>query len=264
MMNYYDVLGVSRTAAADEIKRAYRRLASQHHPDKGGDTEKFQEIEAAYRTLSDTEKRAEYDNPNPFSGQHPQGGWQQTGAPFNFDDIFQMFGARFNQPRGYARMSLWISLQDVALPGKRLVSVGTAAGTQAIEIEIPTGIVDGDNVQYSGLAPGGQDLVVTFRIRPDPVWQRQESNLTNLITNLSVSVWQLIAGGESAVTDIRGNRLMLTVPPMTQPGALLRVRERGLPDRSGKTGDMLVQINTKLPEKISPELMAAIQKELNK
>jgi curved DNA-binding protein len=259
-MNYYDVLGVEKTATADEIKRAYRRLASQHHPDKGGDTEKFQQIEEAYRILSDAEKRREYDNPVSFFNQHAR---HSSSAPFNFDDIFQMFGAKFNQPRGHARMSLWIGLQDVAMPGKRLVSVGTAAGTQAIEIEIPTGITDGDNVQYSGLAPGGQDLVVTFRIRPDPVWQRQESNLTNLITNLSVSVWQLIAGGETAVTDIRGNQLMLTVPPMTQPGALLRVRGRGLPDRSGKTGDMLVRINTKLPEKISPELMAAIQKELN-
>jgi len=261
-MNYYDVLGVEKTATADEIKRAYRRLASQHHPDKGGDTEKFQQIEEAYRILSDAEKRREYDNLGSFFNQHAR---HSSSAPFNFDDIFQMFGARFNTPRGsHARMSLWIGLQDVAIPGKRLVSVGTAAGTQAIEIEIPTGITDGDNVQYSGLAPGGQDLVVTFRIRPDPVWQRQESNLTNLITNLSVSVWQLIAGGETAVTDIRGNQLMLTVPPMTQPGALLRVRGRGLPDRSGKTGDMLVRINTKLPEKISPELMAAIQKELNK
>jgi len=263
MMNYYDVLGVSKSASSDEIKRAYRRLASKHHPDKGGDTEKFQQIEAAYRTLSDAEKRKEYDNPNPFSRQHSGDAWQQAGAPFNFDDIFQMFGAKFNPPRGHARMSLWISLQDVAQPGKRLVSVGTAAGTQAIEIEIPTGITDGDNVQYPGLAPGGQDLVVTFRIRPDPAWQRQESNLNNLITNLSVSIWQLIVGGETAVTDIRGNQLMLTVPPMTQPGALLRIRGRGLPDRSGQTGDMLVRINTKLPERISPELMAAIRKELN-
>lgn len=262
-MNYYDVLGVSRTATADEIKRAYRRLASQHHPDKGGDTARFQEIEAAYRTLSDEQKRAEYDNPNPFLNRQASGGWQQNGATFDFNDIFQMFGARFNQPRGHARMNLWITLQDVAQPGKRLVSVGTAAGTQAIEIEIPYGICDGDNVQYPNLAPGGQDLVITFRIRPDTVWQRQESNLNNLITNLSVSFWQLIAGGEVEVTDIRGNQLMLTIPPMTQPGALLRVRSRGLIDRSGKIGDMLVKINPKLPTTISPELLSAIQKELN-
>jgi len=258
-MSYYDVLGVSRTATADEIKRAYRRLASQHHPDKGGDTARFQEIEQAYRTLSDDQKRAEYDNPNPFANQ--KFGQHQTGAPFNFDDIFQMFGARFNQPRSHARMSLWITLQDVANPGKRLVSVGTAAGTQAIEIEIPNGISDGDHVQYPGLAPGGQDLVVTFKIRPDDKWQRQDNNL---ITSLSVSIWQLVAGAELPVTDIRGTQLMLTVPQMTQPGALLRVRSRGLQDRNGRVGDMLVRMVARIPTKISPELMAAIQKELNK
>ena len=260
MSNYYDVLGVSRTATADEIKKAYRRLASQHHPDKGGDTQKFQEIEAAYRTLSDTEKRAQYDNPQQFFGQQPRGGWQQAGTQFNFDDIFSMFGARFNAPRGHARMNLWITLQDVAQPGTKMVSVGTAAGTQTIEIEIPAGIADGDNVQYPGLAPGGQDLVVTFRIRPDANWQQQDNNL---ITNLSVSIWQLVAGAEVKVTDIRGTELMLTVPPMTQPGALLRVRSRGLRDRNGKTGDMLVRMIARVPTKISPELLAAVQKELN-
>jgi curved DNA-binding protein len=263
-MNYYDVLGVPKSATAGEIKQAYRKLASKFHPDKGGDTEKFQQIEEDYRILGNPEKRSDYDNPNPFFGQNPSGGWQQAGAHFDFNDIFQMFGARFNQPRGHARMSLWISLQDVAQPGKRLVSVGTAAGTQAIEIEIPVGISDGDNVQYSGLAPGGQDLVVTFRIRPDPVWQRQESDPTNLITNQPVSVWNLIAGGEVSITDIRGNQLQLTVPPQTQPGALLRARGRGLPDRSGRIGDMLVRMVAQIPKQISPELMAAIQKELNK
>jgi molecular chaperone DnaJ len=259
-MNYYDVLGVPNTASAEQIKQAYRKLASKFHPDKGGSTEKFQEIEAAYRTLSDTEKRAQYDNPNKSFGQQPNN-WHQAGNQFNFGDIFEMFGTRFSQPRSHARMSLWISLQDVATPGAKLVSVGTNAGTQTIEIQIPNGIADGDNVQYSGLAPGGQDLVVTFRIKPDSNWQRQESNPTNLITSIVVSIWQLITGGETSIVDIRGNQLMLTIPLMTQPGALLRVRGRGLTDRNGQSGDMLVRLIAKIPTNISPELMAAIQKE---
>jgi molecular chaperone DnaJ len=257
-MNYYDVLGVPPTATANEIKLAYRRLASQHHPDKGGDTEKFQQIEAAYRVLSDPAQRHQHDNPNPFgSSNHSR---QHPGTQFNFNDIFQMFGTQFSQPRSHARMSLWIGLQDVASPGKRLISVGTSAGTQAIEIEIPNGIMDGDNVQYSGLAPGGQDLVVTFRIKPDGNWQRQGSNLT---TTLTATVWQLIAGADVPIVDIRGQKLMLTIPGMTQPGALLRIKGRGVPDRAGNTGDMLVRMATRIPQKISPELMTAIQKELN-
>ena len=79
MTDYYSILGVDRTADADQIKKAYRKLAGQHHPDRGGDTAKFQAIEEAYRTLSDNQKRAAYDNPNPF-------GAQQSGFPggFNF------------------------------------------------------------------------------------------------------------------------------------------------------------------------------------
>jgi molecular chaperone DnaJ len=102
---------------------------------------------------------------------------------------------------------------------------------------------------------------VTFRIKPDSNWQRQESNPTNLITSIVVSIWQLITGGETSIVDIRGNQLMLTIPLMTQPGALLRVRGRGLTDRNGQSGDMLVRLIAKIPTNISPELMAAIQKE---
>ena len=84
-MNYYETLGVSKNATPDEIKRAFRKLASQHHPDKGGDTQKFQEIQAAYDTLGDPEKKAAYDNPQP---QFQQFG----GMPSGFEDIFNAFG----------------------------------------------------------------------------------------------------------------------------------------------------------------------------
>jgi curved DNA-binding protein len=256
MMNYYNTLGVAKTATADEIKKAYRKLASQHHPDKGGDTKKFQEVEEAYRTLGDENKRAAYDNPHmhrPYA-QHQE-------SPFDLHSIFDMFGARFNHaPRSHARINLWITLQDVADPGPRIISVGTSTGAQTIEIEIPTGINDNDNVQYEGLAPGGQDLVVTFKIKPDEKWQRQGSNL---ITTLTATVWQLTAGADVHIQDIKNNQLVLTIPPMTQPGSMLRIKNRGLPDRAGQHGDMLVKMAARIPHSISPELMAAIRREIN-
>ena len=254
MTDYYSTLGVPRTASADEIKKAFRKLASQHHPDKGGDTKKFQEIQAAYDTLGDEKKRAAYNNPQP---QMPAGGFHQN---FNFNEIFNIFGAQFQQPqsRGHARMTLWIKIQDVASPGTRVVAMGTQTGTHNIEITIPNGIEDGDNVQFSGLGPGGQDLVITFRIHPDRTWQR---NSNNIVTEHSASVWKLIAGGNMTMVDIRGNRIELGIPPRTQPGSLLRARGRGLPDRSGKIGDMMIRIQAEIPTKISDELLAAIQLE---
>ena len=200
MKDYYQTLGVGRTATADEIKKAYRKLASQHHPDKGGDTARFQELEEAYRTLSEPEKRAQYDNPQPQGF----GGFQQSGAPFDFNTIFDMFGTRFQQPQParHARMTLWITLADVARGGSKTVSIGSAAGVNAVEIEVPLGIEDGNTVQYHRIAPGGADLLVTYRVRPDAGWGR---NGTNLTMDHRVSIWDLIIGGETTVTDILGN-----------------------------------------------------------
>lgn len=260
MLDHYATLGVSRTASQDEIKRAFRKLASQHHPDKGGDTAKFQAIQTAYAVLSDDQKRAQYDNPSPF-GQAPGGGWQQGGNPFDFDNIFNVFGAQFRQAQSkpQSRMTLWITLYDVATGGSRIVSMGTNQGTQEIEINLPTGIGDGDNVQYKGLGPNGSDLIVQFRVRPEAKWHRQESNL---ITESTVSMWTLVLGGTINIMDIRNIKLELSIPPKTQPGSMLRARGRGLPDRTGENGDMMIKLNARIPPQISNELMAAIAKEI--
>ena len=241
MTNHYQTLGVERTASAEDIKRAYRKLAGQHHPDRGGDTAKFQTIQAAYDVLGDPGKRQQYDNPVPqFSG----------GAPFDFDNIFNMFGARFQQPgqpQQQVRMSLWITLADVAQGGRRTVSLGN----MTVEIEIPLGINDGDNVQYANLGPGGTNLIVNYRIHPHPRWQRQALNLTQ---DETVVIWDLILGGELPVRDIQGNTLNMMVPAGTQPGTMLRLKGRGLRDRSGKTGDLFVRIQARLPDNIPQEL----------
>jgi curved DNA-binding protein len=251
MSNHYQTLGVDRNATPDEIKKAYRKLASQHHPDKGGDKTKFQEIQSAYDTLSNPQKRAMHDSPqNPFSSTNGQG--------FDFDSIFNVFGARFNQPRQHQRamMTLWITLPDVARGGPKTVSVGTHQGTMTVEIEIPPGIDDGASVQYPGIGPGGMDLVITFRVHPNPQWSRQGSNL---VCEQAVSIWDLILGSDVMVRDVLGNTLSLAIPPRTQPGTVFRLKERGLRQRSGSPGDLLVQIQAQIPDNISDELLSQIK-----
>jgi curved DNA-binding protein len=258
--DYYSTLGVARTATPDEIKKSYRKLASQHHPDKGGDTAKFQELEEAYRVLSDPEQRAAHDNPRPDFGQF---GFRQAGGqPFDFDNIFNMFGAQFNHNQqrrpAQARMSLWIQLSDVASGGKRTVSVGSHSGSQIVEIDIPPGVEDGASVMYPGLAPGGVDLVVTFRIHPNPKWQRDGYNL---YTDQKVDIWTMIAGGEIMVKDILNRELNVAIPPMTQPGQILRCRGRGLPDRSRNPGDMMIRLQAEIPRNIPEDLLALIRQQ---
>jgi curved DNA-binding protein len=254
MNNPYQTLGVDRTATPEEIKRAYRKLAGRHHPDKGGDRAKFQEIQAAYDAI--TNPRPQHSAPGGFGG----------GAPFDFQSIFDIFGTKFNanpyhnaqqanHTRFQARMTLWIQLRDSAEGGTRTISVGTQQGTQAVEIQIPHGIDDGDTVQYGGIAPGGMDLIITFRIHPSPGWQRQG---LNLVTEHSVMIWDLLLGGESTVKDILGNQLSIRLDPYTQPGTVMRLRGRGL--RKGDAqGDLLVRLQARIPNNITPELQAAIQ-----
>lgn len=255
MKNPYETLGVKQDSTPEEIKRAYRKLASQHHPDKGGDKTRFQDIQQAYDTLSDPARRAAYDNPQPqfqnfnFRGQ----------GPFDFQTIFDVFGTRFQQPHQQrvqqARMSLWITLQDVATAGRKTISVGTHQGTMAVEIEIPPGINDGDTVQYPGVGPGGMDLMITFRIHPNPQWEKQGSNL---LTEQFTDIWGLIIGTELQIRDILGSTLSLTIPPRTQPGTMFRLRGRGLAQRSGSAGDLLVRVQATIPKDIPQNIIDAI------
>lgn len=260
--DYYVTLGVEKTATPDQIKQAYRRLASKFHPDKGGSTEKFQEIQEAYDTLSDPNKRAQYDRPQPqvhfHSNMGPNG--------FNFDDIFNMFGVNMREHQRQSvdpRVTLWIDLVDVARGGPKLINLQYSGQTNAIEINIPQGIQDGDSVRYAKLGPNGRDLVITFKIKPHPTWQQDG---VNLHTQLTVDFWTLIVGGSVPVTDLLGATLMLTIPPNTNPGSTLRMRGRGLPPnslpgRGGNVGDLLIRIQGRIPDNISPELLEAIKQE---
>jgi curved DNA-binding protein len=256
MTSHYETLGVSKTATPDEIKKAYRKLASQHHPDKGGNTAKFQEIQTAYDVLGDSQKRSEYDNPRPQFGGF---GGHPNNQNFDFDSIFSMFGTQFQNPHARraqrAQMTLWITLTDVAKGGNRTVSVGTQHGTHAVEIDVPKGINDGDNVQYQGIGPGGMDMIVTFRIHPDPRFVRQHLNLH---TEQTVNIWDLILGCDLPVRDILGNEFSMVVPARTQPGTILRLKGKGLPSRNGAQGDFMIKLQARIPDNISPELIEQI------
>ena len=165
-MDHYQTLGVSPQADEKEIKKAYRKLAGKHHPDKGGDENEFKKIQQAYETLSDPAKRQQYDNPNPFEGGDPfsQGGFNFRG---DFGDIFgDIFGRGFQQrqptrnPDGV--VDLHLELHEVFHGTEKMINTGY--GT--FKITIPAGTRHGTKfnmhgkgpVQHQGLPPG--DLIV--------------------------------------------------------------------------------------------------------
>lgn len=258
MKDYYQILGVPRNASDDDIKKAFRRQAMQHHPDRGGDQNRFQEINEAYAVLSDPQRRAEYDNPRSRVHMGPMPGG------FNMDEIFNMFGVNMRQRQSSARISLWIALEDVARGGPKVIALQVGNSVSNVEIQIPQGVNDGDTIRYPGISPDGHDLVITYRVKPDARWQRDGRNIT---TERQIDIWDMILGCDISITDLLGSNLILTVPPRTQPGSTLRLRGRGLPpttipgNAGGPPGDLYVRVQARIPTTVSPELLAAIQRE---
>ena len=262
MKDYYKILGVDKSASASDIKQAFRRLAMEHHPDRGGDVTRFQEIQEAYSVLGDEQKRRQYDTPQPKIDINFGG----VGTPFDINSIFEMFGAdiRRQQRRTNPRISIGITLGDVIKGGPRTLNVQFDNTNSVIEIDIPPGIHDNDNIRYPGLGPGGLDLIVNYRIIPDAAWQREGNNL---LTHHRISVWDMVTGCELPVTDPAGNRYILQVPPESQPGTMLRLKQKGIPprqlpvDRSSQIpGDILVRLDGFIPTPVDTEIVAAIRK----
>lgn len=250
MADHYQTLGVASTATAEEIKRAYRALASKHHPDRGGSTEQFQKIQAAYDVLGDPQRRAEYDHP----GYHTFGNSDTT--------IHDIFTQMFRQHAAHSARSrpvqtvVWITLRDVAEGTPKSLNIATSQGSTTVVVAVPRGIEDGDHVQYSGIAPGGQDLVVQFRIQPQQDWRRDGNDLH---THYRVSIWQLVLGTDAELTSILGTSIKFTIAPGTQPTATLRLRSQGITDRNGQVGDILVKLQPFVPQDTPEYLLQAIR-----
>jgi curved DNA-binding protein len=258
-MDYYQILGVDRSSTPEQIKQAYRKLASKHHPDKGGDTVKFQQIEEAYRTLSDPQRRSEYDNPpQQFSGF--PGGFQFDVNGVNpFEEILNQFTRQQRQPRQRAYSAIiFVTLEQIATGSVEAIQLNTDQGPKTFQIRIPAGVEDGQRIRYDGLIPDGP-LLITFRTHKHPTFERRG---LDLVMSCDVSVFDLILGTTLTVPTIRGQTLEVTVHPRTKPGATLRIPNHGL-ETSNRRGDQFILINPTIPDTISDEVLQVLEQERN-
>jgi DnaJ-class molecular chaperone len=260
-MSHYQTLGVAKTATPDEIKKAYRKLASQHHPDKGGDTATFQKIEEAYRILSDPQQRQQYDSPmpqgNPFGGT--PGGFNFN---FNGHDLNDLFGQMFNQhhqrhpnqPHVY-RTSLNITLEQSYSGGSQPMKLQTPTQLYAVNIEIPKGVIDGGQMRFDNLIPNAS-LIVEFRVAPHLKFERKG---VDLYCNQQVSVLDLIVGSTFEFTTISGKTLEVRIPPKTQPHKHIKISGEGMPIHGSHLhGDQIILIKPFVPDIIDEEITQSI------
>lgn len=273
-MDYYKTLGVAKNATPDEIKKAYRKLASQHHPDKGGDTATFQKIEEAYRVLSDPQKRQQHDNP--FFGQNQDGSFRQAGQgfpggfQFNFNgvDLNDLFSQMFNQhqqkhpntPHVY-RTSVAITLEQSHSGGSLPLKLQTNTQVYAVNIDIPKGVVDGGQVRYDKLIPNA-GLIVEFRVQPHLKFQRKG---VDLFCNHPISILDLIVGTSFEFTTISGKTLEVKVPPKTQPHMQLKIAGEGMPIHGSTLfGDQIILLKPFVPDTIDDEITQSILRSKSK
>ena len=267
-MDYYKTLGVAKTATPDEIKKAYRKLASQHHPDKGGDTSMFQKIEEAYRILSDPQKRNEYDNPaQPFNFQNFGG--QPGGFNFNVNgfDLNDLFGQVFNQrhsqqPRQQTfRTSINITLEQAYFGSQYSMQLQTPTGTKMVQIDIPKGVHNGSQVKIDNIIDGAS-LIVEFRVSKHLKYDRVGNDL---ICNHPVSVLDLIVGGSFEFTVLSGKTFEVTVKPKTQPFVQMKIAGQGMPIYGADSayGDQIILIKPYIPDIIDQTIIDSIVQSKN-
>jgi DnaJ-class molecular chaperone len=275
MKDLYAILGVPEDADADTIKKAYRKLAKQNHPDAtGGDkkkTERFKEIGDAYAVLSDGKKRQEYDRlrhaPVGADGM-PQGfdadafsqifgDFRGGGGGFGdlgdlFSSIFgmggRMGGGRARPSRGAdAQASLEVSFREAALGTRRALRTGTG---QSVDVNVPPGVETGARLRLAG--QGGQsprggrpgDLYLDVTVEPDPHLRR---NGRDIELALPLTVGEAILGTQVDVPTVDGS-VRITIPPGTSSGAKLRLRGKGVKAPDGTRGDQLCRVEIAVPK----------------
>jgi curved DNA-binding protein len=283
--DYYEVLGVPRTATAEEIKRVYRQLARQHHPDlqpaaqRAQASERFKEINEAYEVLSDPDKRAKYDalgagwkggmdfTPPPgTAGRTSEAAdWEDVGA---FSDFFaSMFGrprgragrggVRITMPGADVEAELPVTLEELLRGGRRRITVDG----RSLDVDIPLGVREGTVLRLAGQGErggnGGQpgDLYLHVRVVAHPRYRVVGDDLE---MELPLWPWQAVLGAEVRVETPDG-AVTLTVPPGTQSGRRLRLRGRGLPRGDGGRGDLYAVVRIVVPERPSAAERAAYE-----
>ena len=274
--NYYAILGVSPDATAEEVKKSFRKLARQYHPDVNpGDKtaeEKFKRINEAYDVLSDEGKRSDYDRVRfgktkrrpPRSPSRPSRNGTSNNSSYGRESEFWKFQdyspgsskrAKVVNPSPTARdveAKLNIPLEKAYRGGRERIRLEDG---RSLEVDMPSGMIDGQKIRLKGQGLEGGDHYLKITITPHRVFELRG---TDIACQVPVTPSEAILGGSVEVPTIDG-LVKMTVPKGVRPGQRLRLANKGYPDASGKRGDQLVEISIAIPSELSEEEITLYQ-----
>jgi curved DNA-binding protein len=268
--DYYEILGVIRSAGADEVKRAYRKLARKFHPDVSKEKNaenKFKEVQEAYEVLRDPEKRAAYDQlgrdyrtgqqfrpPPDWSQRFGQAGSQRFSDLNGFSDFFSsLFGGAAGAPPPDADAGyLDVTLEEAFAGTKRRVMLNENGRSRSVDVQIPPGVSEGQSLRIA--AGGGASLIFRVRLRPHAHYTLQGRDV---LIELPLAPWEAALGSKVAVPTL-GGTVELTIPAGAQSGQKLRLRGRGFP--GAPSGDQIVVIKLVTPAAASAQAKAAYER----
>jgi len=278
--DFYKILGVGKSASADEIKKKYRSLARELHPDKTkGDAameEKFKAVSEAYDILSDGKKRAEYDQARDMfergGFRAPQGGQNFQGGDFsdifgggNPQDIFaNLFGGggRRGPRKGQdLQTEATITFKEAAFGTTLELRLSADGGpSQTISARVPAGVNDGAKIRVKGKGSKGEagpgDLFILLHVKPHAVFSRKGENIA---ITVPVTFTEATLGGDIKVPTLTGDEVTLRIAPGTSNGRVLRVKGRGI-TKGTTVGDLLVTIEVQVPQRVEGAALEALKK----
>lgn len=278
--DFYKILGVGKSASGDEIKKKYRSLARELHPDKTkGDAameEKFKAVSEAYDILSDGKKRAEYDQAREMfvrgGMRAPQGGQNFQGGDFsdvfgggNPQDIFaNLFGGggRRGPRKGQdLQTEATITFKEAAFGTTLELRLSADGGpSQTISARVPSGVNDGAKIRVKGKGSNGEagpgDLFILLHVKPHAIFSRKGENIA---LTVPVTFIEATLGGDIKVPTLSGEEVTLRIAPGTSNGRVLRVKGRGI-TKGATVGDLLVTIEVQVPQRVEGEALEALKK----